>query len=55
MTDHEIQLLTVGIAVGMYVMLLLQITYDILDNRRDRKAARAAKEQLKAAQERAAA
>jgi len=54
MTDHEIQLLVIGIAIGVYVMLLVQITFGVLDDRRDRRAARAAEAQLKAAQERAA-
>ncbi|CAM5536260.1 hypothetical protein [Streptomyces canus] len=55
MTDHEIQLLTIGVAIGMYLMLLVQITFGILDDRRDRKAARAAQAQLDAARERARA
>lgn len=55
MTDHEIQLLTLGAALGMYIMLALQIAFGILDDRRDRKALRAAEAKLKAAEERAAA
>ncbi|MFE9765091.1 hypothetical protein ACFYPC_11250 [Streptomyces sp. NPDC005808] len=54
MTDHEIQLLAVGIAIGMNFMLLVQIAFGILDDRRDRKVARAAQARLKAAEERAA-
>jgi hypothetical protein len=53
MSDHDIQLLTLGAAFGMYLMLLLQILYGILDDRRDRKAAREAKAKLEAAQRRA--
>lgn len=55
MTDHEIQLLALGVAVGMDLMLLVQVVFGILDDRRDRKAARAAEEKLAAAQKRAAA
>jgi hypothetical protein len=42
MSDHDIQLLVLGSAFGMYFMLLLQILYGILDDRRDRKAGSAA-------------
>ncbi|WP_438478986.1 hypothetical protein [Streptomyces asiaticus] len=38
MTDHDIQLLTLGFTIGMYVMLAVQILGGILDDRRDRKA-----------------
>lgn len=53
MTDHDIQLLAIGVAIGMDLMLLLQIVFGILDDRRDRKAARAAQAMLDAARERA--
>lgn len=55
MSDHDIQLLALGVSLGMYIMLLAQIIGGILDNRRDRKAARAAQAQLDAARERARA
>lgn len=55
MTDHEIQLLVIGIAIGMYLMLFVQIGFGILDDRRDRKAARAAEAMLEAARKRAGA
>lgn len=46
MSDHEIQLLAIGAALGMDLMLLLQIAFGILDDHRDRKALRAARAQL---------
>ncbi|MGW2044665.1 hypothetical protein ACWCPF_05710 [Streptomyces sp. NPDC001858] len=55
MTDHEIQLLAIGVAIGMDLMLLLQLAFGILDDRRDRKAARAAEAMLDAARKRAEA
>lgn len=55
MTDHEIQLIALAFSAGMDFMLLIQIGFGILDDRRDRKAARAAQAQLKTAEERAAA
>lgn len=55
MSDHDIQLLTIGIAAGMDFMLLVQMCFGLLDDRRDRKALRAAQAKLKAAEERAAA
>ncbi len=55
MTDHELQLLAIGIAAGMDLMLLVQIAFGILDDRRDRKTRRAAEAKLKAAKEKAAA
>ncbi|MDX2696853.1 hypothetical protein [Streptomyces ipomoeae] len=53
MTDHELQLLFIGVAVGMDLMLLIHIAFGILDDRRDRKAARAAQARLDAAREKA--
>lgn len=53
MSDHDIQLLTLGTALGMYLMLLVQITFGLLDDRRDRKVLRAAEAKLEAAQKRA--
>lgn len=53
MSDHDVQLLALGAAIGMYSMLLLQILYGILDDRRDRKALRAAEAKLEAAQKKA--
>lgn len=55
MTDTEIQLLCIGFTLGAYFMLLVQIAFGILDDRRDRKVARAAMAQLEAARERASA
>lgn len=43
MADHEIQLLSIGIAIGMDLMLLMQIAFGILDDRRDREASRRAR------------
>ncbi|CBG71899.1 hypothetical protein SCAB_48481 [Streptomyces scabiei 87.22] len=51
MTDHELQLLFIGIAVGMDLMLLVQVAFGFRDDRRDRKAARAAWAQLEATRE----
>ncbi|MGA6159617.1 hypothetical protein ACPEIC_40485 [Stenotrophomonas sp. NPDC087984] len=42
MTDHDIQLLTLGFTLGLYVMLAVQILGGILDDRRDRRALQAA-------------
>lgn len=53
MTDHEIQLLFIGVALGMDLMLLVQIGFGLLDDRRDRKVARAARARLNAAREKA--
>jgi hypothetical protein len=55
MTDHDIQLVALGIAVGMDLMLLAQMVFAILDDRRDRKVLRAAEARLKASREKAAA
>lgn len=38
MTDNDIQWLTLGFTLGLYVMLAVQILGGILDDRRDRKA-----------------
>jgi hypothetical protein len=53
MTENEIQILSVGFTAGAYFMVLVQVAFGILDDRRDRKAARAAMAQLDAARERA--
>lgn len=55
MTDHEISLLAIGATFGMYLMLAVQVAFGLLDDRRDRKAARAAMAMLEAAQKRAEA
>lgn len=55
MTDHDIQLLAVGFTLGLYAVLLVQIAFGIRDDRRDRRAERAAQAQLDAARERAEA
>ena len=51
MNDHDIQLLSLGASIGMYFMMLVQVVFGILDDRRDRKAARAARAELAAAQQ----
>ncbi|MGW1892120.1 hypothetical protein ACWCP6_17950 [Streptomyces sp. NPDC002004] len=55
MSDHDIQLLGLGICIGVYLMLFSQIIGGALDDRRDRKAARTAEAKLAAARERAEA
>ncbi|MFF0080242.1 hypothetical protein ACFYR1_11150 [Streptomyces canus] len=55
MTDHDIQVLCVGITAGADLMLLVQLFFARLDDRRDRKALLAAQAKLKAAEEGAAA
>jgi hypothetical protein len=54
-TDHEILVLAVGVALGMDLMLLVQACFWIRDDRRDRKAERAARSHLDAARARAEA
>jgi hypothetical protein len=51
MNDHDIQLLAIGVTIGIYVMLLVQVIGGVLDDRRDRKAVRAAKAELTEAKE----
>lgn len=51
MRDHDIQLLALGFAIGAHVMLLIQMFFGILDDRRDRKAIRAAQAKLAAREE----
>lgn len=46
MSDREIQLLVIGFQIGMTVMLLAQIVFSLLDDRRDRRAAQAALQRL---------
>ena len=53
MTETEIALVVLGIEIGMLIMLLVQVTFGILDDRRERKAARAAQARLDAARSRA--
>jgi len=55
MSDHDIQLVVIGIAIGVYTMLAMQIAFAIHDGRRDRKAARAAEAALAASREKAEA
>lgn len=50
MSDHDMQLLALGIATGMDLMLLLQMVLAIRDDRRARKALRAAEAKLTAAE-----
>jgi len=54
MSDHDIQLLALGITAGMDLMLLIHVGFGILDDRRDRKTARAALAKLETAHQRAA-
>lgn len=49
MTETESALLILGIQIGMLVMLFAQIIGGVIDDRRDRKVARAAQAQLDAA------
>ena len=49
MSDNQIQIFCIGAAAGMDFMLLLQILYGILDDRRDRKAGSAARAAFKRA------
>ncbi|WP_371528399.1 hypothetical protein OG302_22415 [Streptomyces sp. NBC_01283] len=53
MSNHEIQLLALGVGIGMQLMLLVQITFAVLDDRRARKTLRAHEAELEAAQKRA--
>ncbi|MGW3651868.1 hypothetical protein [Streptomyces sp. NPDC000878] len=53
MSDHELQLLSIGFTVGAYFMLLTQVAFRMLDDRRDRKALRAAEALPEAARQRA--
>ncbi len=55
MTDHELLLLAIGFALGMYAMLTIHIVFGVRDDRRDHQAVRAAEAQLEAARKRAAA
>ncbi|MDQ0992191.1 hypothetical protein [Streptomyces sp. V3I7] len=55
MTDHEIQLIVLGVAAGMNLMLLLQIVFEILDDRRARTIRRTHEAMLAAAREKARA
>ncbi|MEV0183836.1 hypothetical protein AB0I54_31810 [Streptomyces sp. NPDC050625] len=54
MSNHDIQMFALGLTAGMDFMLLLQMVFGLLDDRRDRRAVRAAEAKLKAAEERAA-
>lgn len=53
MSDHDAQLLVIGISVGINLMLFVQFVFGFLDDRRDRKAERAAQALLDAARGRA--
>ncbi|WP_020118832.1 hypothetical protein [Streptomyces canus] len=55
MSNHDITLLALGGAVGMDLMLLLQMVFAILDDRRTRKTLRAHEAKLAAARETARA
>lgn len=55
MSDHDVQLLAIGAALGMYFMLFIQMVFGLLDDRRDRKAERDAMAMLEAARKRAEA
>ena len=49
MRDHDIQLLALGVAIGADLMLLVQMFFGILDDRRERKAVRESRAALKRA------
>ena len=49
MRDHDIQLLALGFAIGADFMLLVQMVFGILDDRRDRKASSEARAAFKRA------
>ncbi|MFD9211618.1 hypothetical protein ACFVY9_00580 [Streptomyces sp. NPDC059544] len=53
MSEREIQLLAIGFQIGATAMLLLQILFSLVDDRRDRRATKAALAKLEAARERA--
>ncbi|MDX3559043.1 hypothetical protein PV729_46630 [Streptomyces europaeiscabiei] len=55
MTENELQILCVGFTVGAYFMVLVQVGFGFLDDRRDRMAARAIQAQLDAEREKAKA
>lgn len=40
MSDRDIQLLAIGISIGMYLMLFLQMAYGIVDDRREARRRR---------------
>jgi hypothetical protein len=46
MSNHDIQLLALGASIGVYFMLLVQVVFGVLDDRRDRKTVRAAEAKL---------
>ncbi|MFD5572244.1 hypothetical protein [Streptomyces cadmiisoli] len=41
MTDNELQMLCIGITIGVYLMIVLDIVQGFAEDRRDRKVARA--------------
>lgn len=42
MTEREIQLLAIGFQIGATAMLLVQIVFNVIDNRRAERAAKVA-------------
>lgn len=52
MTETEFAMLCLGIQIGALLMLLANMVFGILDDRRDRKAARDAMDRLEAARKR---
>lgn len=55
MTNHDIQLLALGITAGMDLMLLLQVAFGLLDDRRDRRHLAVGEAKSTVSEERAAA
>lgn len=53
MSDHDIQMIAIGFAIGVDLMLILQLVYRIRDDRRDRKVERAARALLEDARAKA--
>lgn len=53
MTETEIALVFLGIEIGMLLMLLVQVAFAAIDDRRDRKAIRAAEALLEASRQKA--
>ncbi|MFI2431962.1 hypothetical protein [Streptomyces sp. NPDC018693] len=55
MSDNDISMLAIGVTLGAYLMLAVQMVFQALDDRRDRRIAHAAQAKLKAARDRAGA
>lgn len=53
MSDHDIQVLSIGFELGVYLVLLALLVGSVLDDRRGRKAAAAAQAKFDAARRQA--